>query len=87
MGNDNTERMKKCPNFDGCSAPKWPLDEQIDNRISYTDEPKCTATKRTRFKIGHELPNMGLTKTELNGLTMKYGTLKIAKEALLQKIQ
>ena len=41
---ENDARMRKCPSFINCSAPKCPLDEFIEQRSYLTGEPKCTAT-------------------------------------------
>ena len=34
-------KKKECPSFIGCSAPLCPLDEDLDIRVWYPDEPIC----------------------------------------------
>ena len=65
--------MYECPQFNHCSAPRCPLDPDIDLRSQrYPEEDKCKAQKPTRVRIGLKhsevLPHKGLTKKEYNGL-------------------
>lgn len=68
---------QECPSFNACSAPKCPLDPEIESRTSYPDEEKCRAEKPTRYKIGSKypkaLPCQGLTKREWAGKNMSDG--------------
>lgn len=75
--------MDKCSRFDKCSAPKCPLEKYIVLRVAYPDEPKCAATKRTRFNIGKDLPNHGLTAREMRGYILVYGSKENAIKQLL----
>ena len=58
--------IKLCPKFSICSAPKCPLDNEIDRKISYQEDPKCTLSRKRRLEIGMNscLPYKGLTKQE-----------------------
>ena len=63
---------EECPSFNTCSAPKCPLDPDIDSRVRRLEgEEKCKAQKPTRIKIGEKYPNLlpygGLTKREWSG--------------------
>lgn len=60
------ESMNLCPKFGHCSASRCPLDPMMDKLKAYSDEPKCTLRKSTRYKIGKnsQLPHKGLTKQE-----------------------
>lgn len=74
--------MNGCPSFDGCNAPKCPLDIDLDGRSQrLKDEAKCKAYKRTRYCIGREYPNLlpyrGLTKREYQGFLNFYGEKEI----------
>jgi hypothetical protein len=63
--------MRECPSFDYCSAPRCPLDPDIDDRISLKGEDKCKAQKPTRMKIAEKYPNLlpykGLFKKQYVG--------------------
>jgi len=82
---ENNAMMSKCPSFDGCSAPLCPLDKFIGQRTRLTKEPKCISTKRTRFNIGKDLPNLGLSAQELQGYISIHGSIESTKLALLSK--
>ena len=79
---ENTARMEKCPSFINCSAPKCPLDEFMADRVHLTGEPKCTANKRTRVKIGIDMANFGLFPNELTGYMLIYKDSKAVQERL-----
>lgn len=64
--------MQECPSFNDCSAPKCPLDSDIDERSPrLPGEDKCKAHKPTRQRIARKyselLPYKGLTKKEYTG--------------------
>lgn len=61
---ENTKRMQQCPRFHTCDAPKCPLDQDIDLRIKFPEDPKCTLAKSIRMKLGKDLPTKGMTKKE-----------------------
>ncbi len=75
MKSANRQPYHECPSFENCSAPKCPLDPNINERtIRYPEEAKCKAHKPTRYEIGKKYPNMlpfqGLTKREWDGIHM-----------------
>lgn len=62
----------ECPSFINCSAPKCPLDPEIDERSNrWPEEQKCMANKPTRMKIGEKFSDVlkykGLTSNEWLG--------------------
>jgi hypothetical protein len=57
--------MRDCQKFESCSAPFCPLD--TEERVAYSDEPKCKLDKTSRFLIGEGHPRHGLTKREWAG--------------------
>ena len=70
--------MEQCLNFEGCNAPKCPLDILSKERTSFFDESKCITTKRVRLKIGINsiLPNMGLKGREAKGILLFYPSIQ-----------
>ncbi|KKL99907.1 hypothetical protein LCGC14_1809750 [marine sediment metagenome] len=72
----NTKRMSKCSSFDGCSSPKCPLDELYEERVRLTEDEDCKATKRTRIKLGIDLPKRGLTPKEYSGVLLSYPSIE-----------
>lgn len=70
----NVHRMKKCPSFIKCSAPKCPLDMFIKERALLPNEPKCTISKKKRVVLGDGLKYHGLTSREYRGIVLTYGT-------------
>ena len=73
---DDTTLMKRCPQWEKCSAPDCPLDpEYLQRGRTYPGEEKCGAWKSTRVKIVQAtaaewsaavkaLPYGGLTRKE-----------------------
>ena len=82
---ENDLRMAKCPHFDNCSAPICPLDEFSSERVYLPNEPKCDMEKPVRFRIGKDLPNLGLLPEELSPTIRYYGNLNEARKALIIK--
>ena len=82
---ENTARMNKCLSFDGFSATICPLDKFMEDRIYLKGDSKCIAEKPTRFKIGKDLPNLGLLPAELKGYREYHGSVNKTREALLIK--
>jgi len=82
---ENTARMEQCPSFEGCSAPKCPLDQFMTQRFYYLGEPKCVANLSTRVRLGKDLPNLGVLPRQLNGFVRFYGSIDKVKEVLLTR--
>ncbi len=82
---ENTAKMKECSSFDSCSAPLCPLDKFMKDRIFLKGDSKCIAEQPTRFKIGKDLPNLGLLPMELKGYKEYHGSVNKARKALLIK--
>lgn len=38
---ENNLRMQRCLRYEGCSCPKCPLDELIDQRVQLDEDPTC----------------------------------------------
>jgi len=61
---------EECPKFNTCSAPKCPLDPDIDERNKYGEEDKYKVRKATRWAIGKKYPELlkyqGLKGNEFN---------------------
>ena len=74
--------MEKCPSFNSCDAPKCPLDEFYDDRVYYTGEPKCVATKRTRVQLGLNMEHFGLLPREYLGYLRIYGSREAVETKL-----
>lgn len=62
------EPMRECKYFISCSAPKCPLDPEMNIRTYIKGEPVCKLDKRSRKSLGKNLPNKGLFPKELGGL-------------------
>ncbi len=43
--------VRRCPQYDTCSAPQCPLDPLYPTRSHFPDEADCKALKRTRLEI------------------------------------
>ncbi len=84
---ENVENMKKCSRFDSCSVPFCPLDYWQDERVVLSDEPKCDMEKEVRYRIGKntELPNKGLTKSEMAGKKNWESKTDKEKEAIIKR--
>ena len=80
---ENNQRMAKCPHFNRCSAPICPLDEFSFQRVYLSNEPKCDMEKPVRFRIGRDMPSLGLLPQELSSTIQSYGDINKAREALL----
>jgi len=80
--------------FNNCSAPKCPLDPDIDLRERrHPGEEKCRGEKPTRVRIASKYPELlpfkGLTKREYNGMKQQ-GTLeryldRVRRDLILHK--
>ena len=75
--NTNDIIMKECASYEKCSAPLCPLDIDKEKRVSFSDDEKCIASKRTRMNIGrkYKLMNQGLSGREVCGILKLYKTL------------
>lgn len=62
------EPMRECKYFISCSAPKCPLDPEMNIRTYIKGEPVCKLDKRSRKSLGKDLPNKGLFGNELGAL-------------------
>ena len=80
----NTARMSQCPSFDGCSAPKCPLDELQAQRVRLSGDPNCKANKKTRLLLGSDLPKRGLTGSEYQGVMLSHGSIEAYLRAVLR---
>jgi len=54
------EPYTECPRFAECSAPKCPLDPDVERRDVQPGEPKCTARRATREAIAAAHPDVVL---------------------------
>lgn len=61
---ENTRRMVKCPKEPRCEAPKCPLDELYEYRISSAEDRKCTMKKEIRYSLGKDMEHCGLSPKE-----------------------
>ena len=59
QGNEKTvplRTMEYCSRFDSCSAPKCPLDTQIDQVIEIDGDPRCGMARATRHRYWESMP-------------------------------
>jgi hypothetical protein len=92
MGNSEVLPFKECPSFDTCSAPKCPLDPDIELRTDrLSGEEKCKAHKPTRMKIGAKYPDLlpygGLTGREFKGKMAWEGKSEDEKRAVKERFE
>jgi len=92
MGNSEVLPFKECPSFDTCSAPKCPLDPDIELRSDrLSGEEKCKAHKPTRMKIGAKYPDLlpygGLTGREFKGKMAWEGKSEDEKRAVKERLE
>jgi len=85
-----SQPMCECPSFNVCSAPKCPLDPNIDLRSRrLPDEDKCKAQKPTRLKIGKKylqlLPYKGLTKKEWAGIKSWHTLTDVQRKKIVEQ--
>jgi hypothetical protein len=61
--------LRQCPRFEHRSVPICPLDIDQGLRGQLRGEPRCTMSKKIRYRIGKDtdLPMKGLTKKEWAG--------------------
>lgn len=78
--------MYLCKYFDKCSAPICPLDEFMSQRTYVKGELKCTLDKRSRKRLGVDLPNKGLLPTELRSLKAWKSRSEKSKTETLKKL-
>lgn len=74
---ENLERMKRCPRFEFCSAPKCPLDELVDQRIQLGGEPTCPYTTRLKSRRVRPIPKQVrkfLKPDGIGGFKSAFGT-------------
>jgi len=81
---------RECPGFEKCSAPRCPLDPEVDTFKRLSGEDKCRAQKPTRTRIGKRYPEVliyqGLTKKEFNGIKKWEGLGVTQKELILETL-
>jgi hypothetical protein len=81
----------ECPSFEGCSAPKCPLDPDYNIRVKMSGDSACVAKKPTRLKIGHKyseiLPLKGLFGREYSGYMATKGCLPVVPAGQAGKIK
>lgn len=70
----NNKRMESCPHFDECSAPKCPLDELMNIRVEYPEDPKCICDKEIRINLAKDMSTHGLFKRELAPIINFWGS-------------
>lgn len=76
-----TAVMRRCPQWQTCSAPDCPLDPKYMQRGKrQKGEPVCRAQKPTRLRVAAEAEADGLT-TRFGGLTSREAASKRSWEA------
>lgn len=77
--------MRDCPNFPTCSAPKCPLDPEMESRVFVEREHKCTLKKSLRMKYGQNLATKGLVGNELGAYRRWIKKTEEAKKSFSDK--
>jgi hypothetical protein len=82
---ENSRRIERCLIFDSCEAPKCPLDELSEHRVSYSGDPKCTLNKRMRYLLGKRMKHCGMTPKEWDGYLRTYKSEQLIRDALVKE--